>query len=157
MPVPDRAAGTEIREADWYGEDLSGQEHTGVLFSGVDLTEATGDGAVFTDCTFRDCRFNLAQLSETAFLNCTFTGCSFFQTVFTDCKLVGSRFERCTFDLLDRARRRLVLRRARGGRPDPRHAHRRAAARGRPDRGCGRRAPRCGTSTCPPRSCTTPT
>ena len=93
-------AQTEIREADWYGEDLSGQEHTRVLFSGVDLTEATGDGAVFTDCTFRDCRFNLAQLAEVAFLNCTFTGCSFFQAVLTDCKLVGSRFERCTFDLL---------------------------------------------------------
>ena len=51
---------TEVRDADWYGEDLSGQEHTGVPFVGVDLTEATGDGAVFTDCTFRDCRFNLS-------------------------------------------------------------------------------------------------
>lgn len=49
-------AGTDVRGADWYGEDLSGQEHTRVAFSGVDLSETTDDGAVFTECTFRDCR-----------------------------------------------------------------------------------------------------
>ena len=54
------ATETEVRRADWYGEDLSGQEHTRVAFVGVDLTEATDDGAVFTECTFRDCRFNLS-------------------------------------------------------------------------------------------------
>ncbi|WP_324274671.1 pentapeptide repeat-containing protein [Blastococcus brunescens] len=91
---------SEIRQADWYGEDLSRQEHTRVAFIGVDLTEATDEGAVFTECTFRDCRFNLSQHTEAAFLNCTFTGCSFFQATFTDCKLVGSMFDRCSFDLL---------------------------------------------------------
>jgi uncharacterized protein YjbI with pentapeptide repeats len=91
---------TEIRQADWYGEDISGQEHPRVAFVGVDLTEVTDDGAVFTDCTFRDCRFNLSRHTDAAFVNCTFTGCSFFEASFTDCKLVGSRFERCSFDLL---------------------------------------------------------
>jgi hypothetical protein len=55
--APDRDRGPG---ADWYGEDLSGQEHTRVAFSGVDLSETTDDGAVFTECTFRDCRFNLS-------------------------------------------------------------------------------------------------
>jgi fluoroquinolone resistance protein len=32
--------GTDVRSADWYGEDLSGQAHTGVAFSGVDLSES---------------------------------------------------------------------------------------------------------------------
>jgi fluoroquinolone resistance protein len=36
---------TDVRVADWYGEDLSGREHTGARFSGVDLSETTGDGA----------------------------------------------------------------------------------------------------------------
>jgi uncharacterized protein YjbI with pentapeptide repeats len=91
---------SEIRQADWYGEDISGQEHTRVAFIGVDLTEITDDGAVFTECTFRDCRFNLSKHTDAAFLNCTFTGCSFFDATFTDCKFVGSMFDRCTFDLM---------------------------------------------------------
>ena len=91
---------TEVRDADWYGEDLSGREHTAVRFSGVDLTEATGEGAVFTDCTFVDCKFNAARFTDAAFLNCSFTGCAFFQAEFTACKFVGSRFQRCTFDLM---------------------------------------------------------
>jgi fluoroquinolone resistance protein len=55
------AGPAEVRGADWYGEDLSGQEHTRVAFSGVDLSESTDDGAVFTECTFRDCKFNLSR------------------------------------------------------------------------------------------------
>jgi uncharacterized protein YjbI with pentapeptide repeats len=100
--VPGEPPGTEteVRGADWYGDDLSGQEHTRVAFSGVDLSESTDDGAVFTECTFRDCKFNLSRHTEAAFLNCTFTGCSFFQAEFTDCKVTGSTFERCSFDLM---------------------------------------------------------
>ena len=100
-PRTDRpAAETEVRGADWYGDDLSGQEHTRVAFSGVDLSEATDEGAVFTECTFVDCRFNLSRYSDAAFLNCTFTGCSFFQAEFADCKFVGSVFDRCSYDLM---------------------------------------------------------
>jgi fluoroquinolone resistance protein len=105
--VADRRGGTQapptetdVRGADWYGDDLSGQEHTRVAFSGVDLSEATDVGAVFTECAFRDCRFNLSEHTDAAFLNCTFTGCSFFQATFVDCKFVGSMFDRCTFDLM---------------------------------------------------------
>lgn len=68
-----RPTGHDVRGADWYGEDLSGQEHTRVVFSGVDLSESTDDGAVFT-------------------------GCSFFQAEFLDCTFTGSAFDRCTFD-----------------------------------------------------------
>jgi fluoroquinolone resistance protein len=67
---------TEVRGADWYGEDLSGQEHGRVAFIGVDLS----------------------RHSDAAFLNCTFSSCSFFQAEFTECKLVGSTFDRCAFD-----------------------------------------------------------
>ena len=49
---------TTVRHEDWDGRDLSGAEHTRVEFIDVDLTEATGKGAVFIECTFRDCRFN---------------------------------------------------------------------------------------------------
>ena len=105
--------GTDVRDADWYGEDLSGRDHGGVRFSGVDLSEATGDGVVFTDCTFRRLQAERqSRLTDAAFLNCTFTGCSFFQAEFTDCKFVGSRFERCSFDLLTVDARGLVVRRA---------------------------------------------
>jgi uncharacterized protein YjbI with pentapeptide repeats len=62
-----------VRGADWYGDDISGQEHTRVAFIGLDLSESTDDGAVFTECTFRDCRFNLSRHTDAAFLNCTFT------------------------------------------------------------------------------------
>ena len=128
------ATETEVRGADWYGEDLSGQEHTRVAFSGVDLSETTDDGAVFTECTFRDCRFNLSRHTEAAFLNCTFTGCSFFQAEFTDCKVTGSTFERCTFDLMAVVRGDWSFVGLPGA--DLRRAslHRDAAARGRPDR-----------------------
>ena len=42
---------TEVRDADWYGEDLSGREHTGVRFSGVDLTELKVDGGMIANNT----------------------------------------------------------------------------------------------------------
>ena len=98
MPAP--VTETEVRGADWYGEDLSGQEHTRVAFIGLDLSEATDDSAVFTECTFLDCRFNLSRHTDAAFLNCTFSSCSFFQAEFTACKFVGSAFDRCSFDLV---------------------------------------------------------
>ena len=62
------AAATDVRDQDWYGDDLSGQQHTGVTFSRVDLSETTDDGAVFTDCVFRDCRFTLSRHTDAAFL-----------------------------------------------------------------------------------------
>lgn len=80
-------SGAEVRDEDRYGDDLSGQEHTGVTSSRVDLSETTDDGAVFTDCVFRDCRFTLSRHTDAAFLDCAFSGCSFAQAVFTDCKL----------------------------------------------------------------------
>ena len=87
----------EVRGADWYAQDLSGQEHSRTGFVDVDLTEATGEGAVFTDCVFRDCRFNVARLRDAAFLACTFTGCSFWDAELDDCKLAGSAFRNCSF------------------------------------------------------------
>src|SRR5947209_4116246 len=92
---------TDIRDADWYGDDLSETEHTGVTFRECDLTETrSGGGLVFTDCTFRGVRFNAAEHANAAFLNCTFANCNFFDAVLTDCKFLGSRFERCAFDQL---------------------------------------------------------
>jgi fluoroquinolone resistance protein len=92
---------TEIRNACWEGDDLSGQEHTAIAFVDVDLTDTITRGATFTDCTFRDCRFNGSQHTDSAFLNCTFTRCRFFDVRFSGCKLVGSMFDRCTFELFD--------------------------------------------------------
>ena len=90
-----------VTGADWYGEDVSGQEHTRVLFVDLDMTDAHGSGAVFTECTFRRARFNVAALESTAFLNCTFSGCSFYNARLKDCKLVGGTFDGCTFDVLE--------------------------------------------------------
>jgi fluoroquinolone resistance protein len=98
--APPPPTDSEISNADWEGEDLSGQEHTRVAFSHVDLTDAADRGAVFTKCAFRDCRFNGSSHVDAAFVNCTFTRCSFFDTTFTNCKLVGSMFDRCTYELL---------------------------------------------------------
>ena len=67
-------AETEVRQAHWYGEDISDQEHTRVAFVGLDLTEGTDAGALFTECTFRDATSTLSQHTDAAFLNRTFTG-----------------------------------------------------------------------------------
>ncbi len=92
---------TEIRNACWEGEDLTGQEHTAVAFVDVDFTDAITHGTTFTGCTFRDCRFNGSKHTDSAFLSCTFTRCRFFDVTFTGCKLVGTLFDRCTFELFD--------------------------------------------------------
>lgn len=98
----EKATATEstVTGADWYGEDLSGQSHTRVLFVDLDLTEAENDGAVFTECTFRRAKFNASVHRNAAFVNCTFQNCNFYDARFTGCKLMGSLFDRCTFDNL---------------------------------------------------------
>ena len=58
--MPDRGDGEAVTGADWYGRDLSGQEHRGVTFVDLDLTEAENRGATFEECTFRRARFNLS-------------------------------------------------------------------------------------------------
>jgi fluoroquinolone resistance protein len=88
-----------VRHEDWYGRDLSGSTHTLTAFIDLDLTEATGQGAVFDRCTFAGVRFNASRHNGSAFTNCVFTNCTFFDTAFTDCKLVGSLFRRSTFNL----------------------------------------------------------
>lgn len=98
----EKAPGTDttVAGADWEGADLAGQAHARVLFTDLDLTEATGRGASFTDCTFRRAKFNCSEHTDSAFVNCTFVNCNFFDVRFTDCKFVGSTFDRCTFELL---------------------------------------------------------
>ncbi|TMQ91723.1 pentapeptide repeat-containing protein [Actinomadura soli] len=91
---------TTISSADWDSRDLTGENHENVLFADLDMTEATGVGAVFTDCTFRGARFNASTHTDAAFVNCTFVRCGFFDATFTGCKLVGSMFDGCTYDLL---------------------------------------------------------
>lgn len=89
-----------VAGADWYGRDISGQQHARVAFVDLDLTEVENRGAAFTGCTFRRARFNVSAHTDAAFVNCTFTSCDFFSARFTDCKFVGSTFDRCTFDML---------------------------------------------------------
>jgi len=91
---------TDVENEDWYGGDLSGQSHAQVRFTGIDLTEATNNGALFSECTFRDCDFNASTHTDAAFVNCTFVRCSLFDTTFTRCKMVGSFFDDCTYNLL---------------------------------------------------------
>ncbi|MEO8562847.1 MAG: pentapeptide repeat-containing protein [bacterium] len=85
----------------WEGRDISGVEHTRVLFVNLDLTEVVDDGAVFTECIFRNAKLNCSSHTSAAFVNCSFTGCSFFDSRFTECKMVGSMFERCSFELME--------------------------------------------------------
>lgn len=98
--VPAPETHETVSGADWYGLDISGQIHTRVAFSDLNMTEVENQGAVFTECTFRGTRFNASIHTDAAFLNCTFTGCTFFNTRFIGCKLVGSMFDRCTFDIM---------------------------------------------------------
>jgi len=87
---------SDLRGLDWYGEDLSGREHTGDAFWDGDLSEVTGTASTFTDCTFGGVRFNAARLTGSAFRSCTFTRCSFFAAELEECSFVGSRFTDCT-------------------------------------------------------------
>jgi uncharacterized protein YjbI with pentapeptide repeats len=98
--TPPPPTSTTVSGEDWFGRDLTGEEHTRVAFLDIDLEEATGTGPVFTECTFAGVRFNGAVLADAAFVNCTFTRCSFFDATFTRCKLVGSMFDRCAHDLM---------------------------------------------------------
>lgn len=89
-----------VAGADWEGRTLTDEKHEHVLFTDMDLTEATLQGMVFNECTFRRVQFNCSVHRDGAFVNCTFANCSFFETSFTECKLLGSTFDRCTFDLM---------------------------------------------------------
>src|SRR5690606_11715273 len=91
-----RMPATEITVAaeDWYGRDLSGEDHMATLFRDVDLTEATGTGATFDSCVFRGVRFNSAHLTEVAFTSCAFDGCVFFDATLERCKLVDRKSTR---------------------------------------------------------------
>jgi uncharacterized protein YjbI with pentapeptide repeats len=89
-----------VTSADWYGDDLGGVAHERVLFQGLDMTEASGQGARFVDCTFRDSKLSCLELADSAFENCTFLRCSFFDSTLTGCKLVGALFDDCRFEQL---------------------------------------------------------
>ncbi len=89
-----------IRSQDWYGVDLSGQEHYRVAFIEVDMTEAVNRGAVFTECTFLGVRLNASSHEDAAFVNCTFTRSHLFDASFTNCKMVGTMFDATGFDLV---------------------------------------------------------
>jgi len=94
------ATASTLANEDWYAKTVVGDTFTRVLFTDLELTEATLQGVVFTECTFRRAQFNCSTHRDTAFVNCTFANCSFFETTFTDCKLMGSTFDRSTFDLM---------------------------------------------------------
>ncbi|GAA1553955.1 pentapeptide repeat-containing protein [Actinomadura kijaniata] len=91
---------TTVTGADWDSRDLSGERHEAVLFVDVDMTEASGKGAVFDGCTFRGVRFNAAAFTESAFLNCTFVRSGFFDATLRGCKVLGGLFDGCTHDLM---------------------------------------------------------
>jgi hypothetical protein len=90
------ATASTLANEDWYAKTVVGDTFTRVLFTDLELTEATLQGVVFTECTFRRAQFNCSTHRDTAFVNCTFANCSFFETTFTDCKLMGSTFDRST-------------------------------------------------------------
>ncbi len=91
---------TTISSANWDSRDLTGENHENVLFVDVDMTEATGVGAVFTECTFRGCgstrppipmpRSSTARSSDVVSSTPRSRGAS-------SC---GSMFDACTYDLL---------------------------------------------------------
>ena len=97
-----RMPATELTVAreDWYGRDLTGEDHLATLFADVDMTETTGTGATFDSCVFRGVRFNSAHFTEFAFTSCVFDTCVFFDAQLERCKLVGSQFADCRFDIL---------------------------------------------------------
>ncbi|URN08578.1 pentapeptide repeat-containing protein [Actinomadura madurae] len=84
-----------ISSENWDSRDLTGENHENVLFVDVDMTEASGVGAMFTGCTFRGVRFNVSSHTDAAFVNCTFVRCGFFDASFTGCKFLGSLFDGC--------------------------------------------------------------
>lgn len=89
-----------IANANWDGAKLDREQHSDVLFTDLDMTEARNAGSVFNRCTFRRARFNSSTHADAAFLNCTFIGAKFFDARFMRCKLVGSLFEACSFEIM---------------------------------------------------------
>lgn len=91
---------TTVSREDWYGRELGEERFERTRFLGLDLTEATTVGTVFSECTFVDVKFNASRHERAAFLNCTFVGCNFFDARFTGAKFTGSLFDSCEFALL---------------------------------------------------------
>ena len=90
---------TTVRGEDWYARDLSGQQFHRVEFLDLDLTEASGVGAVFEECVFRNAKLNASVHTDAAFLSCTFHRSNFFDVRFERCKMVGSTFDDCAWDI----------------------------------------------------------
>lgn len=89
-----------VAGANWDGRKLEREQHSDVLFTDLDMTEARNDRSVFNRCTFRRARFNASAHEDAAFLNCTFIGCNLFDVRFLRCKLVGSLFDGCSFEIM---------------------------------------------------------
>jgi uncharacterized protein YjbI with pentapeptide repeats len=90
---------TTVHGGDWYARDLSGQVFRNVEFVDLDMTEASGVGAVFEQCVFRHAKLNASVHTDAAFLNCSFQRSNFFDVRFEGCKMVGSVFDGCAWDI----------------------------------------------------------
>ena len=123
-----------VRTEEWDGGVGLLTRHERVTFVDLDLCETTLQAVEFQECTFRNTRFNCSVQTDVAFVNCTFVACSFFDATFTRCKLVGSMFDRCTFDIMTVDDGDWSFVGLPGAALGTRHVHRRADARGRPDR-----------------------
>ena len=112
------ATETEVRGADWYGEDLSGQEHTRVAFSGCRLTGVVFSGAALRDVRITEGRADLALLrmakarhlwiEDTSLrgadlygfegADCAFLGCDLTDAALGDARLPGVLLHGSTVD-----------------------------------------------------------
>ena len=87
---------TDLRDLDWYGEDLGATSYSEVTFTNVDLSETVTKGATFAGCVFHNCRFNTSTHVASAFVACDFRRCNFFDAMLDGCKFNGSVFSECT-------------------------------------------------------------
>jgi uncharacterized protein YjbI with pentapeptide repeats len=87
---------SELRDLDWYGEDLGAVAYSDVTFVDVDLSETITRGASFERCVFHNCRFNASTHINTAFVSCELRRCNLFDVILDGCKLTGSELIECT-------------------------------------------------------------
>ena len=57
-----------VANADWEGRDVSGESHTGVLFTDCDFTVLVNTGGTVTECSFRRVKFNASVHTDAAFV-----------------------------------------------------------------------------------------
>ena len=99
---------TDVRGAQFVGEDAAGASCCGVTFerctfTGCRMAGAVFSGSMFFDCTLTGCDLSGARFSGCSFKRCTLEGCKLSGADFCEAYGSDSRFEGCIGDYSNHA------------------------------------------------------